>query len=219
MKRHSLKAWLRRDPQPHTIKVRLGNDEEKTIAIPSDARTRWKVVEASILAANGVSVELLDKEGTVIRGQQLEALDENGVEIDKDGGESADRAAQTRDLKEYTTMLQAVMAEQNKSFEKGVSAASQSQSSLVELVESMAEHLSTSFVSLHNVVANMANMQQQYSEQTSKLMMQLAEARAEQGEEAGPIGEIVKTVAPVLAAMSAGQQAPNGQKPPQGKKP
>lgn len=204
MKLKSLRAWLRREPVPHAVKVRLEDGEEKEIHIPGDIRNRWKTVEASVLAANAVAVQLYDKKGTVLRAQELEHVSE-----DDDEG-TPEQKSQSRNLKEWTGMLQAVMSEQNTSFSKGVEAASQSQDSLVELVDSLASHFATALTNIHNIVANMAVIQQQHAEQVSKLQLQLAAALSEGGEQpnSGVDGMIGRLVASTLAGSMSPATSP-----------
>src|SRR4029077_16003434 len=111
----------------------------------------------SINASNGVAVQLLDKKGVVLRAQDLER--EPSEDEDDSPEAKADRS-QAKKMHEWTGMLQAIMHEQNVSFEKGVAAAAQSQGSLVELVDSMAQHFAAALTNIHNIVANMAIMQQ-----------------------------------------------------------
>jgi hypothetical protein len=156
-----MRAWLRKEPIPHAVKVRLEDGEERDIHIPDDIRNRWKTIEQSVLASNGVAVSLYDKKGMLLRAQQLDH-----VADDEDEQTPAEKA-QSRSLKEWAGMLQAVMHEQNTSFSKGVEAASQSQSSLVELVDGLASHFATALTNIHNIVANMAIIQQQHAEQVA----------------------------------------------------
>jgi len=174
MKKASLRAWLRRHPEPNKVVVRLEDGEERQIAIPIDIRNRWKTVEAAVLASGGVAVSLFDKKGVMLRAQDLENDEDEG-----EGAEEQQSKAQSKLMREWTTMLQVALHEQNNSFEKGVKAAAQSQESLVELVTNMSNHLTVTFTSLHNVVSSMAIMQQQHAEVVAQLTGKIAELEGE----------------------------------------
>jgi|HubBroStandDraft_2_1064218.scaffolds.fasta_scaffold00423_12 hypothetical protein len=213
MKAKSLRPWLRREPAPDKVVVRLEDGEERKIAIPADIRNRWKTVEASIWASGCVAVTLFDKKGEVLRAQDLEQPDDDEED---DSPEAKVATAQAKNLKEWTTMLQAVMHEQNVSFEKGVHAASQSQDSLVELVGQISAQLSNTFVSLHNVVGTMAQMQQTAADREARLTTDLAQARSEAGSEtqdpvaAAAIAGIVRSLIPGTPAASEEKKHSNG---------
>jgi hypothetical protein len=209
MKRNSLRAWLRREPAPAKVMVRLEDGDEKEIHIPGDLRNRWKTVEASINASGAVAVQLLDKKGTLLRGQDVEH------EPDEDESPEAQAAAtDTRKFREMADFARAVMHEQNTSFEKGVAAAAQSQDSLTSLVDSMASHFATALTNIHNIVANMAIMQQQHAEQTAKLTQKIAELSVE-GNGASALDKLAENVLPAMLAAAATKQ--NGQPKKEGK--
>jgi hypothetical protein len=206
MKKTSLKAWLRREPVPDKVVVRLEDGEERKVTIPADIRNRWKTVEASILASGGVAVTLFDKKGEVLRAQDIEQADD---EEEDDSPEAKVATAQAKNLREWTTMLQAVMHEQNTSFEKGVAAAAQSQDSLVELVGNISAQLSNTFISLHNVVGAMASMQQAAADREARMTQALALAQSEAQTEGGnnpvldaAIAGVVKSLVPGLGEQA-----------------
>ena len=65
----SLRAWLRRNPQPHSVQVVTEDDEIKPIKLSADARNRWKGAEDAINSIpQGRHVQCLDADG-VIRWQ------------------------------------------------------------------------------------------------------------------------------------------------------
>jgi len=208
MKQASLRAWLRREPAPDKVKVRLEDGEERNIVIPGDIRNRWKTVEASVLASGGVEVLLLDKKGDVLRAQPIEH-DEREEEDEADPVVQADNA-RSRQMKEWTGMLQAVMHEQNCSFEKGKDAASQSQEHLVNLVDTLAAHFATALTNIHNIVANTVQMQQSHAEQMAKLTSKLASLERD-GDERNPMVEAA--IGAIAARAMAG---PIGVVPPTG---
>lgn len=208
MKKTSLRAWLRREPAPDKVTVRLEDGEERKITIPADIRNRWKTVESSILASGGVAVSLYDKKGEVLRAQPIEG-DEDESEAD-DSPEAKVATAQAKNLREWTSMLQAVMHEQNVSFEKGVAAAAQSQDSLVDLVGNISAQLANTFVSLHNVVGAMTTMQQTAADREARLTQALAHAQSENAGEGennpavdAAIGALVRTFVPGMAGAGA----------------
>jgi hypothetical protein len=222
MKKTSLKAWLRREPVPDKVVVRLEDGEERKVTIPADIRNRWKTVEASILASGGVAVTLFDKKGEVLRAQDIEQAEN---EEEDDSPEAKVATAQAKNLREWTTMLQAVMHEQNTSFEKGVAAAAQSQDSLVELVGNISAQLSNTFISLHNVVGAMASMQQAAADREARMTQALALAQSEAQTEGGSnpvldaaIAGVVKSLVPGLGEQAQTPSA-NGKANGKGKRP
>lgn len=207
MKTKSLRAWLRREPVPDKIKVRMEDGEEKDIHIPGDIRNRWKTVEASINASNAVAVECFDKKGTLLRAQELEH------DAEEDENETPESKLEARRLKDWTGMLQAVMAEQNTSFKNGVAAAAQSQDSLVNLVDTMAQHFAAALTNIHNIVANMAIMQQQHAEQSAKQTQLIAQLTSgtEDGDPA--VKQLIGVIAAQAMAGGMPKPKPNGAKP------
>jgi len=215
MKKTSLRAWLRRSPEPAKVVVRLEDGEERQIAIPVDIRNRWKTVESAVLASGGVAVSLFDKKGVMLRAQDLEDDEDEG----EGAAEEQQSKAQSKMMREWTTMLQVAMHEQNTSFDKGVKAAAQSQESLVELVTNMSNHLTVTFTSLHNVVSSMAIMQQQHAEVVASLTGKIAELEGENGSsDKGLNGAISKLAGQVLAAGMGGGGDSNGASSPKPKK-
>jgi hypothetical protein len=211
MKRTSLKAWLRREPAPDKVVVRLEDGEERDIAIPADIRNRWKTVETSVLASGAVAVQLFNKKGTLLRGQAIEPEDDD----DDEPADPAEKAVQAQDktLKQWTAMIASVMHEQNVSFEKGVQAASQSQSSLVDIVDNLAQHFASALTNIYNIVSNMAIVQEQHAEQVAGLTKQLAEARSEGSGSGGAIERIAGAVlAGAMAPQPKPEASPNGHK-------
>jgi len=167
-------------------------------------------VEASVNASNGVAVSLYDKKGVLLRAQDLEREPDE----DEDAGDPVAKAdkARSRDMKEWTGMLQAVMHEQNTSFDKGVAAAAQSQDSLVQLVDSMAAHFAAALTNIHNIVANQAILQQQHAEQSARQTQLIAELSS--GDGSGKDDGIKQLLLASLLGGRAPQApaAPNGSK-------
>jgi hypothetical protein len=183
------------------VKVRLEDGEEKEIHIPGDIRNRWKTVEASVLASNAVAVELFDKKGTLLRAQELES--EPGEEGEE--GEDPVQKAISKSLKETNAVIATVAAELNKAFDKGKDAAAQSSDSLVGIVETLASHYAASMTSIHNVVNNMAMLQQQNAEQVATLIKQLAAAQSDDSQSNG----LAALAGPILQGMGmAGAAGP-----------
>jgi hypothetical protein len=202
MKQASLRAWLRREPAPDKVKVRTSDGEERTIAIPGDSRNRWKTVEASIHASDAVAVSLFDKKDVLLRGQEL---DREGPEDEEDTPEARADRSRSKMMHEWTGMCAAIMHEQNISFDKGVAAAAQSQSSLTDLVDSMASHFATALTNIHTIVANQAIMQQQNAETHAKLTQKIAELSSEGG---SGVGDEIKGLLGALLGGSAMRAAP-----------
>lgn len=206
MRTTSLRAWLRK-PGGDVAKVmiRLENGEEQFIVIPSDYRNRWKTVETSILAAGAKSVSLLDKQGNVLRAQDLVNAEE---EAEQDSPEEAAEKRAAKNMHAMAEMLAAQATALNVAFSKGKEAASQSQDSLVDIVDTLAKHLSVAITNMHTVVANMATIQQAAADREANLTRALA-AGGSDGE-----GEGLKVLAPLLAPIIQGMAASqaNGKK-------
>jgi hypothetical protein len=62
----NVRSWLRRQPQPHSCRVKTREGTTKTVALPEGAR-RWAKAEATLAALDPDVVEALDHKGNVLR--------------------------------------------------------------------------------------------------------------------------------------------------------
>ena len=143
----SLRAWLRKNPQPFSLRIRTEDGEERTIKL-GDGRDKWKVAEQTLAASRAVSVEAVAADGTVIRGEQLR---EETAASGGDGGADYDEKRAARTMLAQASMLDRYGDRLNQAFDKGASAANTGQENLVALVEVLTMHLNCAITSLHNV--------------------------------------------------------------------
>ena len=150
----SLRAWLRKNPQPFSLRIRTEDGEERTIKL-GDGRDKWKVAEQTLAASRAVSVEAVAADGSVIRGEQLR--EETAASSGDDGADYDEKRA-ARTMLAQASMLDRYGDRLNQAFDKGASAANTGQENLVALVEVLTMHLSSAITSLHNVSINLANV-------------------------------------------------------------
>jgi hypothetical protein len=161
----SLRSWLRRQPQPHSVRIVTEDDEVRPIKLSSDARNRWKGAEEAILNSKAVVVECLDEEGAIIRSLNLGDSEEGGA----DSADAAERRVEKNAAKHYKELgflFDRYADRLNEAFERGAQAANVGQDNLVQIVATMSQQWSATMVSLHNLSVTMANqIMQQAQEQ------------------------------------------------------
>jgi len=149
----SLRAWLRRQPQPFSLRIRTEDGEERSIKL-GDGRDKWKVAEQTIATSRAVAVEALDAEGKLLRGEQLREEPAAGA----DDGSDYDEKRAARAMQAQAAMLDRYGARLNEAFERGAAAANTGQENLVGLVEVLTTHLTMAITNLHNVSVNLGNI-------------------------------------------------------------
>jgi hypothetical protein len=181
-----LRSWISKAPRPERLRVRLEGGEERFIEFGDQSRNRWATAEKSVLAMGAESVEALDKKDTILRARKL-TPDAEDEDLDEDEKEDRRRArAMSRERGEVSSLLREVLAEQKASFEAGAEAANTGQEHLVQLVDTLSQHLMHAITNLHNVSVNLSNMLQQQQADTGapdngallEKVMGLAAARA-----------------------------------------
>jgi hypothetical protein len=150
----SLRAWLRRQPQPFSLLIRTEDGEERTIKL-GDGRDKWKVAEQAIATSRAVSVQCLDAEGKLLRGEQLR---EEAAAAGDDGGADYDEKRAARTMLAQASMLDRYGARLNEAYKAGAEAANTGHDQLVALVEVLTLNLTSAITSLHNVSMNFANV-------------------------------------------------------------
>jgi len=190
----SLRNWLKRQPEPDSLRIRTQDDEERPIKL-EPGRYRWRSAEEAILNARAVVVECLSSSGEVLRSRKLEY--EGDVEItDEQATEKAIAKAVHAKSAEMAHVLDRFGDRLNQAFDRGAAAANTGQENLVSLVEVLTSHLSLAITNLHNVSVNLANMVQQ----------------AAGGEEPDRNGQMLSQL---MTAVAAKALAPGGEaKPP-----
>lgn len=149
----SLRAWLRRQPQPFSLRIRTEDGEERSIKL-GDGRDKWKVAEQASATSRAVSVEAVSADGTILRGEQLR--EETAAGADEGGDYDEKRAART--MMAQASMLDRYGDRLNQAFDRGAAAANTGQENLVGLVEVLTTHLTMAITNLHNVSVNLANI-------------------------------------------------------------
>jgi hypothetical protein len=137
----SLRSWLRRPPQPSSIRYRTEDGEERMLKLSAELKNRWRNAEEALLTAKATSVEALDDKGDVIRGTALE-LGENGEPLDPEEADAKreDRAL-SKSLRDQGILLDRYGARLNEAFREGAKAANLSHDKLVELVDILTSKL------------------------------------------------------------------------------
>jgi hypothetical protein len=205
-----LLLWLRRQPNPAKIRIRLDNGEERIIEpAAKNKRGRWKVVEATIKAYPNVSaVEKLDKNDASLDAFtdfDGEEEDDSSRSFSKEMAAADERreAGLSRDRREIALVLDRYGDRLNEAFDRGAAAASVSQENLVNMVESLMAHWTMAITNLHNVSINLANaLQGQEGQEPSSMTPQL-------------LAQVIGMAA--AKAMGPAATPPNGE-PPKGKK-
>lgn len=72
----NLKSWLRRVPQPHSLRL----DDKKTLRIGENGKNKWRDVLDAVALEQPSKVEALDADGNVIRVTQLADPEDKGEE-------------------------------------------------------------------------------------------------------------------------------------------
>lgn len=163
----ALRTWLRRNPKPARIRVRMEDGEERYIELPAGQRHRWQTVETSVLTSGAEVVECLDAKGVIIRAQKIEDTEEVRGDHERDRlredltKETRSREeVVARERRELGIVLDRYGDRLNEAFQRGAEAAGVSQENLVNLVEALTAHLSMAITNLHNVSVNLANIVQ-----------------------------------------------------------
>jgi hypothetical protein len=138
----TLRTWLRRSPQPASIRYRNDADEERSLKLSADARNRWRNAEEALLTAKATSVEALDEAGNVLRGTRLE-VGEDGEPLDPEEAEARrEERAIGKSQKELAGLIDRYGMRLNEAFREGAKASNVSHDKLVELVDILTSKLS-----------------------------------------------------------------------------
>lgn len=153
----SLRWWLRKNPQPARLRIRLPDGEERSIALSGD-KDKWRIAEEAIAASGAILVECIDTDGGIIRGRRIEAADDDEL----GAGESLDARAKEKaivqDRREQSALVGQFRVAMIESFERGTQAAGQSQKELVALVNVLAHSLTNALTSLHATSMQLAQV-------------------------------------------------------------
>jgi hypothetical protein len=148
----TLRSWLRRNPQPHSLRVVLEDGEERNIRLSDDSRNRWKAAEEAVQVLAAVSVQCIAADGAVLRVQQLRE------DEDPEGTAEPEHKAVAKSTRELAGVLDRFGHQLNEAFERGANAANMGQENLVELIHLMTQQHAMAISNLHNVSVNLANM-------------------------------------------------------------
>ena len=155
----SLKRWLRKNPQPTSLRIVDADDNARTIAL-KPGRNCWKDAEASVFAARAVTVEALDDKGNILRATDLEREGDDGEPAETAVEMRTDKAIQ-KDRRELAAVLDRYGDRLNEAFNNGAMAANTSHETLVGLVETLTAHLSQAIVNLHAISVQYAKTVQE----------------------------------------------------------
>lgn len=153
----NLKAWLRRQPQPASIRYTTPDDEERMLELSANARNRWSDAQEALESAGAVRIEALDKEGKVLRITKRD---------DEDGGELTDSTerdskAKAKEMASLALVLDAQGRRINEAHEKGAEAASRGQDNLVQVVNILTAQWSATMNALQSASMNIAKLARQ----------------------------------------------------------
>lgn len=149
----SLRAWLRRQPQPFSLRIRTEDGDERTIKL-GDGRDKWKVAEQSIATSRAVSVEAVSADGTILRGEQLREEPTAGAD---DGGDYDEKRA-ARVMQAQAQMLDRYGDRLVQAFKEGAAASNAGHENLVDLVGMLTTHLTMAITNVHNMSVNLSNL-------------------------------------------------------------
>jgi len=148
---NSLSRWLKKAPQPRTLRYTTADDEERSLSIGSSPR-RWKEAEAALLDVNAVRVEALDEQGNVLRVEVLRP-DLAGEDGDKPAAVEVARAKETAAL---ALVLDAQGKRITDAFREGADAASRGQDNLVQVVNILTGQWSATMNAVHTLSMQLA---------------------------------------------------------------
>ena len=149
---NSLSRWLKKTPQPKSVRYTTEDGEERTLAIGSNQR-KWKEAESALVDSGAVRVECLAEDGTVLR---IETLRE--VEDDK---APAGEVAKARETAALAVVLDAQGKRINEAFLAGADAASRGQENLVNVVNILTAQWSAPMNALQSASMNLAKLARQ----------------------------------------------------------
>lgn len=143
-----LKLFLMKRPRP--VKVRCkGEDGERILEMPM-RRGGFQELERTILAIDPITVEILDKDGTVVRAANL-----------RDDAEETEEKAGAKDQALTAAMLDNFGKHLVCAFKEGVAASSSQQEKLTQLVGNLMEHVQALLAGVHKMAAANAALQAQ----------------------------------------------------------
>jgi hypothetical protein len=152
----TLRAWLRKTPQPTSIRVLDVDDNPHEIKLTEDARNRWRVAEEAIYASKARSVQCIDKDGKILRAQTLE-VDGDGHSLDPEEAiEKRTSKIVANERRELASLIDRYGDRLNEAFERGAAAASVSQENLVSLVDALAQRYADAMTGFHTANAKYA---------------------------------------------------------------
>jgi len=152
-----LRSWLRRLPKPHSLRIRTRDEEERLIPLNVETKTKWNELENTIRAAGATSLEALDKAGHIIRAMRL-SEQEAEAGSDEESRARYDEKVMARDRRELAAILDAQGRRIEAAYTAGSEAAGKSADKLLDLVETLTQHLTLAITNLHTVSTNLANV-------------------------------------------------------------
>ena len=97
----NVRAWLRKQPQPHSVKC-----DDRVLAVPDGTR-KWAELEATVLAVGGRKLEAIGKTGETLRVCELDD-EENGEVVDSLTSAAAASAKEQEYELSFTHLVQLV---------------------------------------------------------------------------------------------------------------
>lgn len=150
----SLRAWLRRAPQPTSVRITDVDGAVRDIVV-TPGRNCWKNVEQAVTGARAVNVEALDPTMKIIRSQALQYEDDDASSTSSTSEQAKTDAAVTKavekDRRELAGILDRYGDRLNEAFKEGAASSNNSHDTLVGLVETLTAHLSAAITNLHTI--------------------------------------------------------------------
>jgi hypothetical protein len=186
----NIKSWLRRSPQPASIRIVSGG-ESRQIAIPHADPRKWAIVEETINAADPEVVEALDAGGAIIRGLERKPAEDDEDETGETASEAKADLAIARRAVAKASMLDKYGQRLNEAYEKGAHAGAQGSEQVVTLCSMLMQHFSNLMTSFHETNLKVA-----------ELVQELAETKGEK--ESSPAEQLIGQIGAAVAMKGLG---------------
>jgi hypothetical protein len=148
----TLRSWLRRPPQPSSLRFRNENDDERTIKLGANVRNKWKDAEEALLAGHACAVDALDEKGEIIRSMVMPPIGDDGAPLDAEEVAERKEAKEVgRHHRELANVLDAQGKRHNEAFQLGVQAASVAQDGLLGVIDILSSQWASAMTQLHSV--------------------------------------------------------------------
>jgi len=189
----NIRSWLRRDPQPTTIRVQSATDGTKTLALVDGGR-KWSDAERNVLALDPVRIEALNKDGEVLRAHDFGSA---GADEKEERDESLTLSGEVGENKQLVLMARLL----HEAHESGSARHEAAWASTRQAYEVAFTKFYEMVVMLVQRLTSAENAQQKQIASIVELQVALARAEAQGGGNDEMIKTLVQAAAPGLAGM------------------